>query len=62
MIGTIYVGTIGTIRGWRRFRPIPSPDTRSDLAKPVVYWTPIIAPGSLMFYNGAMFRSRRVQR
>lgn len=35
--------------------PIPSPDTRSDLAKPVIYWTPIIAPGSLTFYNGSMF-------
>src|SRR5258706_10316959 len=35
--------------------PIPSPDTRADLAKPVIYWTPIIAPGSLTFYNGAMF-------
>jgi len=35
--------------------PIPSPDTRTDLAKPVIYWTPIIAPGNLVFYNGAMF-------
>jgi aldose sugar dehydrogenase len=35
--------------------PIPSPDTRPDLAKPVIYWTPIVAPGSLMFYSGAMF-------
>ncbi len=35
--------------------PIPSPDTRADLTKPVIYWTPIIAPGSLTFYNGAMF-------
>jgi glucose/arabinose dehydrogenase len=35
--------------------PIPSPDTRSDLTKPVIYWTPIIAPGNLIFYNGAMF-------
>jgi aldose sugar dehydrogenase len=35
--------------------PIPSPDTRPDLAKPVIYWTPIIAPGNLTFYNGAMF-------
>ena len=35
--------------------PIPSPDTRSDLTKPVIYWTPIIAPGSLTFYSGAMF-------
>jgi glucose/arabinose dehydrogenase len=34
--------------------PIPSPDTRSDLTKPVIYWTPIIAPGNLTFYNGAM--------
>jgi glucose/arabinose dehydrogenase len=25
------------------------------LTKPVIYWTPIIAPGNLMFYNGAMF-------
>jgi glucose/arabinose dehydrogenase len=35
--------------------PIPSPDTRSDLTKPVIYWTPIIAPGSLTFYTGEMF-------
>jgi len=35
--------------------PIPSPDTRADLQKPVIYWNPVIAPGSLMFYSGAMF-------
>jgi len=35
--------------------PIPSPDTRRDLAKPVIYWTPIIAPGNIMFYTGSMF-------
>jgi aldose sugar dehydrogenase len=35
--------------------PIPSPDTRPDLAKPVIYWTPVIAPGNLTFYNGKMF-------
>ena len=35
--------------------PIPSPDTRPDLAKPVIYWTPVIAPGNFTFYNGAMF-------
>jgi glucose/arabinose dehydrogenase len=35
--------------------PIPSPDTRPDLAKPVIYWTPVIAPGSLTFYEGKMF-------
>ena len=33
--------------------PIPSPDTRPDLAKPVLYWAPVIAPGNLMFYTGA---------
>ena len=32
--------------------PIPSPDTRPDLAKPVLYWVPVIAPGNLMFYTG----------
>ena len=35
--------------------PIESPDTRTDLTKPVIYWTPVIAPGNLMFYTGAMF-------
>ena len=36
--------------------PIDSPDTRPDLAKPTIYWTPIIAPGNIMFYKGsAMF-------
>jgi aldose sugar dehydrogenase len=36
--------------------PIPSPDTQQpDLAKPVIYWAPVIAPGNLIFYNGAMF-------
>ncbi|MEO8306632.1 MAG: PQQ-dependent sugar dehydrogenase [Pseudomonadota bacterium] len=35
--------------------PIPSPDTRADLAKPVIYWTPVIAPGNLMFYSGNLF-------
>jgi glucose/arabinose dehydrogenase len=32
--------------------PIPHPDTRPDLQKPVLYWVPIIAPGNLMFYTG----------
>jgi glucose/arabinose dehydrogenase len=35
--------------------PIPKPDTRPDLTKPVIYWVPVIAPGSLTFYDGAMF-------
>jgi glucose/arabinose dehydrogenase len=32
--------------------PIPKPDTRPDLAQPVLYWVPVIAPGNLMFYTG----------
>jgi aldose sugar dehydrogenase len=32
--------------------PIPKPDMRPDLAMPVLYWVPVIAPGNLMFYNG----------
>jgi glucose/arabinose dehydrogenase len=35
--------------------PVPNPNTRPDLAKPVIYWVPVIAPGNLMFYKGAMF-------
>jgi glucose/arabinose dehydrogenase len=35
--------------------PIPSPDTRADLVKPVIYWVPVMAPGNLMFYKGTMF-------
>ena len=35
--------------------PVPTPDTRPDLTKPVLYWTPVIAPGSLTFYKGKAF-------
>jgi aldose sugar dehydrogenase len=35
--------------------PIATPDSRPDLAKPVLYWTPVIAPGNLMFYSGNLF-------
>ncbi|HJS45931.1 MAG TPA: PQQ-dependent sugar dehydrogenase [Rhizomicrobium sp.] len=35
--------------------PIPQPDTRPDLQKPVIYWNPIIAPGSMTFYKGNVF-------
>jgi aldose sugar dehydrogenase len=31
---------------------IDNPETRPDLAKPVLYWVPIVAPGNLMFYTG----------
>ena len=34
---------------------IPSHDSSSAFTKPVIYWTPIIAPGSITFYNGSMF-------
>src|SRR6202453_2381718 len=32
--------------------PIPKPDSRPELAMPVLYWVPVIAPGNLMFYTG----------
>jgi aldose sugar dehydrogenase len=32
--------------------PIPHHDTRPDIAKPALYWVPVIAPGNLMFYTG----------
>jgi glucose/arabinose dehydrogenase len=31
---------------------IPKPDMRPELAMPVLYWVPVIAPGNLMFYHG----------
>jgi glucose/arabinose dehydrogenase len=34
---------------------VPSPNTRPDLARPVIYWVPVIAPGNLTFYDGKMF-------
>jgi len=37
--------------------PIPSPDTRSDLQKPAIYWTPVIAPSDLVFYRGDLFKN-----
>ena len=35
--------------------PIESPNERPDLAKPALYWTPVIAPGNLIFYDGKLF-------
>ncbi len=32
--------------------PIPSHNTNSQFTKPVLYWTPVVAPGNLMFYKG----------
>ena len=34
---------------------IPQHDTRPELEAPQVYWTPVIAPAGLAFYEGAMF-------
>ena len=35
--------------------PIPRHKTRPDLAAPLLYWDPVIAPAGLAFYDGAMF-------
>ena len=35
--------------------PIPPNSTRPDLAGPVVNWTPVIAPGDFIFYDGSLF-------
>jgi glucose/arabinose dehydrogenase len=34
---------------------IPDHDTRPELAAPAVWWTPVISPSSLAFYDGAEF-------
>jgi len=34
---------------------IPDPPTRPDLVDAVKYWTPVISPSGMIFYNGAMF-------
>ncbi len=35
--------------------PVPTFDSQPNLTKPVIYWNPVIAPGDLVFYKGAMF-------
>ena len=35
--------------------PIPDHATRPDLAAPATSWTPVIAPGDMIFYSGAAF-------
>lgn len=35
--------------------PIPDHDTRPEFRAPAVYWTPVIAPAGLVFYEGALF-------
>ena len=36
-------------------KPIPSHDSSNRYQKPLLYWTPIIAPGGLSFYYGDLF-------
>jgi len=36
--------------------PVPSFDGQPNLTRAVIQWTPVIAPGSLTFYKGTMFR------
>jgi len=36
-------------------KPIPNPNTRPDLAKPALYWNPVIAPSGFTFYYGKLF-------
>lgn len=35
--------------------PIPTPSSRPDFTPPLVYWTPVIAPGNMAFYAGPVF-------
>lgn len=35
--------------------PIPDHSTRPEFAAPAIGWTPVIAPGDFIFYNGDMF-------
>jgi glucose/arabinose dehydrogenase len=36
-------------------RDIPNPPTRSEFADAVKYWTPVISPSGMAFYNGVAF-------
>jgi glucose/arabinose dehydrogenase len=35
--------------------PIPRHSTRPEFTAPLVYWTPVIAPAGMAFYEGALF-------
>jgi len=35
--------------------PIPRHDTHPEFEKPVIYWTPVIAPAGLAFYHKSLF-------
>jgi len=36
-------------------RPIPDHPTRPEFEAPKAYWTPVISPGDMIIYSGAMF-------
>jgi len=36
-------------------RPIPDHDARPEFAAPKVWWTPVISPGDMIVYSGALF-------
>ena len=36
-------------------RPIPDHDTRPEFVKPRISWTPVIAPGNMIVYDGDLF-------
>lgn len=38
---------------------IPDHDTRPEFAAPAAWWTPVISPSSLIFYDGALFPAWR---
>lgn len=42
-------------------RPIPRHSTRPEFEPPLVYWTPVIAPAGLAFYEGDMFPNGAVR-
>ena len=39
--------------------PIPDHDTRHDFYPPVITWTPVISPSSMIFYEGEEFKDWR---
>src|SRR3546814_2185866 len=36
-------------------KPIPDHPTRPEFAAPAISWTPVIAPGGMIFYRGDLF-------
>lgn len=40
-------------------KEIPDHDTRPEFAEPEIWWTPVISPGGMIIYRGALFESWR---